>query len=197
MKSAVSSRMKPARQTRSTRRFRSSADYQAVVRLASHALRRQHHGRQAAFPGRLDSAQLPHGSKSPRRSPRSVVRAATLSAIASKLDPRPESRIPSRFTLHRPQRRHLHTRPSAAHSTTSPIWKHVSPRLLNSARAFPRFALRDHQDHADSQVERPPLVALRDIADLAQQLEDRRHGPRTNVDARTPGPWAECAACCP
>src|SRR5665213_3603014 len=96
------------------------------------------------------------------------------SAIAMKLDPRPEIRIPSRLLIG--QRSCVH------HAVAANHFADLIPALaqaLEHLGGLRQVLFGNHQDHPDTQVEGPPPVLLGDISDLPQQLEHRQDGPRS------------------
>ena len=111
----------------------------------------RHTACKAQLPRRLQPACLRRGSKSRWRSRRPARPPLRCRAIASKLEPRPEIRMPSRFirTSHAVLRR-LHT--------TDPITWNCSPILRSTCLRLVLRCARQSPDHPDPQVESAPVI---------------------------------------
>ena len=54
--------------------------------------------------------------------------------------------------------------------------------LLEDLRYEPKFLLRHHQHHADTQVERAPVIVVGKITQTLEQIENRLVRPRAAID---------------
>ncbi len=61
------------------------------------------------------------------------------------------------------------------------------PRALSacrgSCRPFSHRRARDDEDHADAEIEGAAPIGFGDVADFAQEIEDRQHGPGSDLDS--------------
>ena len=143
MKLALSSRMKPARHTKSTP-WRRARRAPCGRRLRDPGPWRAAHGVQPALAGDLQPARFGPVARSPRRFRRRCCRRPRCRAMASKFEPRPESRMPSRF-IGTPR-----ADGRVCGAITWPMRKGDSPSLpsTSSARAAERAGNREDHAHA-------------------------------------------------
>src|SRR5690349_4366345 len=88
------------------------------------------------------------------------------SAIATKFEPRPESRMPRRLLI--------------GDAGTSCDTADAIPGLLQALqdlRSGVEIAFGNHEDHADAEVERSTPVSIGHVADLLQELKNRKYRP--------------------
>ena len=142
--SALSKRMKPARQTRSTPRLFSSATTCRSYSSRANAFGRNAQRRQPALASDLEAARL-RPVRDHHRDLGLHRPAATLSAIASKFEPRPESRMPSRFTgphLRKPRADRAISPLRRSRRTARRSSRSMRPRLREIALATPPESCR-------------------------------------------------------
>src|SRR6185312_12016397 len=100
------------------------------------------------------------------------------SAIASKLVPRPESRMPS--FLGAAMRSGVEDLAVAFHDAANQV--SFFPGLLNHRLYAFELLRRNRQHHTDAHVERAHHVVLRHVADLLHVAEDGKNGPGAHLD---------------
>src|SRR5262245_39904694 len=101
--------------------------------------------------------------------------APTDSAMASKFEPRPESKMPSFFNgVMRSGVQHL-----SLTFDDAPDQVGFFTALLDQALHPLELLSRNHQHHAYTHIEGPHHVVVRDIADLLHMVEYRQHRPGT------------------